>query len=206
MSQPDMFFVLSVCQSRFGLFELKWLEQSYIIYFKIRVDWIASFCWILVLCYAVNRAWQRALNRSNGSHGWQECILVHLLNSWITCKGLPFCSPAVYLNIHIASLFERETEIINNSFQSDLLPPPAPRRSLFNTHKHCTVCQVMPPYVVSSWTCCSSGGLSFASLHLSHPKERRCWKTWWPLTSSWVTWTSITAPQVCRYRRAKCII
>lgn len=81
-------------------------------------------------------------------------------------------------------------------------PPSLPVSSL-SIHKHCNVYQVTLLYDVSSWTCCFSGGLSFANPHPSHPKERRCWKTWWPLMSSWETSTLITALQVFSCQLAK---
>lgn len=83
-----------------------------------------------------------------------------------------------------------------HSFASLSLPLSLFPPCLYYTHKHCTVYQETLLYDVSSWTCCFSGEQSFANPHPSHLKERRCWKTWWPLMSSWETSTLITALQV----------
>lgn len=71
--------------------------------------------------------------------------------------------------------------------------------STTHTHTHYTTNQVMRPCGVSSWTCCYAGGQSFVIPHPNHLKEKRCLKTWWPLTLFWETSTLTTAPQVWSY-------
>lgn len=117
------------------------------------------------------------------------------------------CRPSLtFVDYFRSVLFRHVSDFVARALHSfaslslllSLFPP-----SLYYTHKHCNVYQVTLLYDVSSWTCCFSGGQSFANPHPSHPKERRCWKTWWPSMSCWETSTLITALQVFSCQLAK---